>query len=435
MKTETFSYNDHIHFKNWLELNLNSISWEGRFLDDFNEVWDLIFESGGSISDQFRTFAEVKKQLTQGPVISWFNWLRDQFISYLFLYKDLSIADLIEISKMDKSSISIVLRSFLVDKFPHLDDAISEYIQMGSCLTVNKDVTYKFLQEKLSLDSEVRGDIDDSVMSSLEVTLYTDWKKVGSYLKLKKESPQFAKKVIRDRNFFKRQSRFIFDTMILFFIGTILIFAVKYGNRYYEDHLVEKISVFEPSFFWLDKNLSFEPLVGKVSEDDIDLKVDEIEKLEKIGAQKVFQDNLNPTRFEVESDVVLTSVDTLPKDFSVADLEQSEYEEVRKGGYRNSRYGRRKAYRVMLTSVDPKALKAEIIKVMEKYKVKQVDNVKPGTNIPGGIYFNLYVPRPDLKSFLSKVSGFEKQSTILESRTVFGGPINTNKVFIWIKSI
>ena len=33
--------------------------------------------------------------------------------------------------------------------------------------------------------------------------------------------------------------------------------------------------------------------------------------------------------FEVESEVVLTSWDSLPKDFNVADLEQSDYEELK----------------------------------------------------------------------------------------------------------
>jgi hypothetical protein len=72
--------------------------------------------------------------------------------------------------------------------------------------------------------------------------------------------------------------------------------------------------------------------------------------------------------------------------------------------------------------------------ILNQYKVKQVDNVKPGMEIPGGIYFNLYVSRKILKKFLSRVSIVE-ESTILESKTVFGGPEGTNKVFIWIKQI
>ena len=89
----------------------------------------------------------------------------------------------------------------------------------------------------------------------------------------------------------------------------------------------------------------------------------------------------------------------------------------------------------MMTSVDPEQTKAELAQVLKEFSVEQVDKVKPGTKIPGGIYFNLYVPRYALKKFLSKVSSFEKEATILESRTVYGGKKNMNKVFIWIKSI
>ena len=160
----------------------------------------------------------------------------------------------------------------------------------------------------------------------------------------------------------------------------------------------------------------------------------ELEELEKLESKNVFNDDFEVKRFDVESDVVLTSVDALPKDFTVADLEQSDYEEVRKGGYRDVRYGRRKAFRVMMTSVNPVETKNKLIKLLDEYKVKQVDNVKPGTEIPGGIYFNIYVPREVISNFLSQVSSVET-STILESKTVFGGPAGTNKVFIWIKEI
>ncbi len=134
------------------------------------------------------------------------------------------------------------------------------------------------------------------------------------------------------------------------------------------------------------------------------------------------KEDISRTRFEVESDVALTSVESLPQDFTVADLEQSDYEEVRKGGFRNSRYGRRLAYRVMMTSVSPEETKEKLLQVLKGFEVKRADNVKPGTKIPGGLYFNLYVPRKNLKEFLSRVSKVE-ESTILESKTVFRGSI------------
>ena len=88
----------------------------------------------------------------------------------------------------------------------------------------------------------------------------------------------------------------------------------------------------------------------------------------------------------------------------------------------------------MMTSVDTDKTKEELNTILKKFNVKQVDNVKPGTKIPGGIYFNLFIPRLELKEFLSKVSSLE-QAMILESKTSRSGPAGTDKVFIWIKSI
>ena len=99
--------------------------------------------------------------------------------------------------------------------------------------------------------------------------------------------------------------------------------------------------------------------------------MDELEALEKIESKKSSETNSEANRYEVESDVVLTSVDSLPKDFDIADLEQSNYEEIRKGGYRNSRYGRRKAYRVMMTSVDARKTKDELNKILPTFEVNK----------------------------------------------------------------
>jgi hypothetical protein len=427
---ETVTSEDQIYFKEWLELNLISISWEGRFLTEFNLFWDQLFLSDIEIEAQFKQITYIKSQLKEGPLISWFSWLRDKFLCFVFLNKDLSITDLASISNYTESEISLILRNFFIDRFPHLEELINEELHMGNILATNKNLKFKELQKTLALDIEIRGNSDDDILASLEVTLYSEWKKIT---KIVQKSQNTENKKVIKKGTLKRQLKFIKELVVLFLVGGILIFVIKLGNKWYEDHLVKKISIFEPSFFWLDKNLSFksELLIDK---NVIDISSNELEKLEQIESQKVFMESAKASRFEVESDVVLTSVDSLPKDFNVVDLEKSNYEEVRKGGYRNMRYGRRKAYRVMMTSVSPKETKEEIIKYLNRYKVKQVDNVKPGTEIPGGMYFNLYVPLADLKEFLSKVSSVQ-ESTILESKTVFGGPAGTSKVFIWVKSI
>ncbi|MFA7614216.1 MAG: hypothetical protein WCY48_08250, partial [Candidatus Caldatribacteriota bacterium] len=72
--------------------------------------------------------------------------------------------------------------------------------------------------------------------------------------------------------------------------------------------------------------------------------------------------------------------------------------------------------------------------LLERFGASQVDNVKPGTEIPGGIYFNLYVPSTNLKEFITRVSEFG-DATIFESRSQGRDAPGKNRVFIWVKSI
>lgn len=427
------TFSDQQKFRDWLGLNLASISWEGRYLDDFNRVWAMIFKPETLVSEQFSIIQSLSKYLSQGPVISWFKWLQRKLIVYLFIYEDFSVRELSDKALLKQAEVAIILRDFFVNKFSYLEEHINEKFQLNHFKTLNSTIYYSDLTFITQLDSSITGSNDEEVLKDLEVTLYSDWQKLKYSLEQKKSDSK-ANQILKNKKRMSRRLVFIRELVLLFLVGGLLIFAIKIGNKAYENYLVKKISLFSPQFFWLDKNLSFKGdnfLKGK----EMDIKLDELEKLEKLESKKVFDDLAMASRFEVESDVVLTSVDSLPKDFQAADLEQSNYEEIKKGGYRNNRYGRGRAYRVMMTSVNPNQTKDELVRILKNYGVEQADNVLPGTKIPGGIYFNLYVPQNALKEFLSKVSTFEDEATILESKTTFGGRKDMNKVFIWIKSI
>ncbi len=425
---------DQTDFRRWLRLNLVSISWEGRFVDDFNKVWSLIFQNDTGVEDQFKTLKLVEAMVTEGPLLAWFKWIRSKLICYIYINKDLTVRELSVLVNTHFAETSIILRDFFIETAPHLEEVFNERLHNGNVLSENLELMYADFLEYLPGKDLIQGSLAEEVMIGMEVTLYSDWSKILKKLEDLNHKKVPLRTTLQDKKFIGRQLKFVQELVLLFFIGAILIFAVKVGSKWYDGYLIEKISLFEPNFFWLDTNLPFTK-ESSITDNELRLESEKLAELEKIEAQKIFNDIKEVQRFEVESDVVLTSLDTLPRDFGVADLEKSDYEEVKKGGYRNMRYGRRKAYRVMMTSVNPTQTKKDLIRILEKFKVSQVDNVKPGTQIPGGIYFNLFVPIPNLKEFLSKVSSFEKQSTILESKTVFNGPSNTSKVFIWIKSI
>lgn len=430
---EQLTHYDQDYFKQWIDLNLPSISWEGRYLEEFNQFWQHVFKDDIAIDEQFKTLNNILVSINEGPVISWIRWIREKLICYVFVYKDLDLKTIARLVNMQTSEVSTICRDFFIERFPHLEEEINDNFQIGNMLSPNLNQTFTELKEKLGIDDSIRGSVENEIMKDLEITLYSEWGKLKDSL-IEVKDPK-TKKVHGPLPVKKSQTfKFFSELLILFIVGALLILGIKLGNNLYENYLIKNISLFEPNFLELETNLSFKA-EKNIERNDLGISMDELEALEKIESKEVFTDAKEENRYEVETDVVLTSVDSLPKDFDIADLEQSNYEEVKKGGYRNSQYGRRKAYRVMMTSVDANITKDKLSKILGKYKVQQVDNVKPGTEIPGGVYFNIYVPRGDLKDFIYEVSSLE-QATILESRTrTAGGPQGSDKVFIWIKQI
>lgn len=432
MQEILFEPQDRADFREWVNLNLMNVTWEGRYLDDFNQFWDLFFESGSGIAAQIAKFDYAKTYIKSGPAVSWFTWLEHKFYCYLFLKKNLDIKTLAQSSHNKENQIALILREFFIERFPHMEDKINELFLIGNVTSESIYLNFEKVKEKLGIKVELSGSLEEEVMANLEITLYGPFRdllaNLSKEMTLKSlDINHFKKKVT-----FKKQIRFFQELIVLFLIGGILIFGLKVGNKWYEDYLSKQITLFEPDFFWLDKTLSFKS--NEETAQDIDLSFKELEELEKIESKEIFNDDNPELRFDTESEVVVTSVDSLPKDFDAVSLDQSRYEESEKGGYRDSRYGRRKAYRVMMTSVHPESVRNQVIKLLDYYQVEQVDTVEPGTKIPGGLYFNLYVPSGNLREFLSKVSAVE-EATILESNTAYGGRSGKNKVFIWVKSI
>jgi S-adenosylmethionine/arginine decarboxylase-like enzyme len=420
-------------FKDWIELDFETISWEGRYLKDFKEFWSLLFNENTSYKDQFIKLRNISTKLKSGPLISWFNWLHDRFICYLFIFKGVNLKELKEITGLNYPVLSLVLRDFFLERYPHLEEDINNLLQINNIISGNINLNYQDISKVTQQEIRERGVSGEEVLNSLEVTLYPDWRFLFNSLREKSGQKKVLVKDISKKASFHKQIKFLRELTVLFILGGIIIAGIKFGNKYYEDYLAKQISLYVPNFFELEKNLTFKSN-NPLDKEEVELSFKELEKLEKLEAKQIFEEARVQQRFDVESDVVLTSVESLPKDFEVANMEQSTYEETKKGGYRNSRYGRRKAYRIMMTSIDPEITKKEIINLLNFYDVKKADNVEPGTKIPGGIYFNLYVSVKQLTEFLSRVTKIE-ESTILESKTNRYPPKGTNKVFIWIKSI
>lgn len=427
---------DFERFKLWLDLDINSIAWEGRYADSFSGFWESFFKDQIEPKELGERFEYAKKIAKSGPLISWLTWLFEKFISYSFINRGLSVRELAIEFDLPERYVSTILRDHLIKVYPAYEDLINDKFQISNVSAENLFIKFSDIESITGSEATSKGTFEDDILAHMEVTLYPDWPNLVKELRkdillLKVDFENFQK-----RTGFKKQVKFLQEVIFLLLVLSLLVFALKNANKWYEDLLVNKITLFEPNFFWLDKSLNYQEQ-DLLAKQTIDLSNKELDELEKIEAQQVFSDERLGSRYDPESDVVvLDSVEDVPKSFGEAETEQSQYEENKKGGYRdsNANAGNKKAYRILMASVEPTAVKEKILPLMKKFGISQVDNVKPGTQIPGGLYFNLNVPSKNLKDFMSKVTTLS-ESTIFESRSEGGDVAGKNRVFIWVKSI
>jgi hypothetical protein len=427
---------DFEEFKNWLDLDINSIAWEGRYAESFSDFWDSFFKDQIAPLELGERFEYAKKIAKSGPLISWLTWLYEKFISFSFIYKGKSVREISFIFDIPEKYVSTILRDHLIKVYPSFEDLINESFQISNVSSKNLFLKFDEIVDILGEEAKVKGTFEDDILAHMEVTLYPDWPNLVKELRkdilsIKVDFENFKKKTA-----FRNQLRFFQEVIVLLLVLSMIVFFLKNTNKWYEDYLVNKITLFEPNFFWLDKTLSYQEQ-DLLAKQQIDLSNKELEELERLEAQTVFDDNKIDSRYDPESDVVvLDSVEDVPKSFGEAETEQSDYEENKKGGYRDSSYGvsNKKAYRILMASVEPSEIRTKILNLMKNHGISQVDNVKPGMQIPGGLYFNLHVPSKNLKDFMSKVSVLS-EATIFESRSEGGDLAGKNRVFIWVKSI
>lgn len=429
---------DFDNFKKWLDLDINSIAWEGRYADSFSGFWESFFKEKIEPLELGERFEYAKKIAKSGPLISWLNWLFEKFLCYCFISKNISVRELALQFDLQERYVSTVLRDYFIKVYPVYEDYINDKFQISNVSSENLFLSFAQIEPTLGDAAKSKGTFEDDILAHMEVTLYPDWPNLVKELRKDILSLKVDFENLKKKTAFKKQIKFVQEVIILLLILSVLVFALKNTNKWYEDYLVNKITLFEPNFFWLDKSLTYQEQ-DLLAQKSIDLSNKELEELEKIEAQQVFSDERSDSRFDPESDVVvLDSVENVPKSFGEAESAQSEYEEKesKKGGYRDSSWAssNKKAYRILMASVDPAAIKTQILPLMKQYGISQTDNVKPGTMIPGGLYFNLNVPSKNLKDFMTKVSTFS-ESTIFESRSQGGDVAGKNRVFIWIKSI
>ena len=347
----------------------------------------------------------------------------------------MSLGEISDQSKIDPSKVATLIRDFYVERFPLLVDSLNECFELGNLSGSGLEMDIELLREKLLFTEEIGRTQPDETMASLEITLYPEWQKLLQKMRKDFLSEHIDMQKIKKQASYSTYIMFFREVLGLFIIAVLIIFSLRWVNEIYDNYLAEKIKILEPKFFWLNKDLSFkDETLQQIAKKEI---ISELSELERIISKEQENRVVKEERFETESDVVISSLDKLSHRLDFGNLEQSQYEESRKGvgfNFRSYRFGHHRVYRIIIKSVRPDLVKKKLTGLLEKYNVAQADKVRPGTEVPGGLYYNLYVPRQYLKEFVAQVAE-EDEATLYETKTRGKNPPDKNRVFIFIKSI
>ncbi|MBT3235473.1 MAG: hypothetical protein HN353_05955 [Bdellovibrionales bacterium] len=434
-QTSTLQEINQLSFKQWICFSENSQLWGRGNTREFENFWHTLFPPNVN----FRKILSNLDQLTlaqyDGPLYSWSVWLKERFIIYCFIGQDCPLLELAQVAKMEVTTVATIIRDFLVHYHPEPSKHLSSYLQVGSILSPNRNIRFSKLpigdKKLLRFDPTAK----DHLMFEVELTASDSWPLFYQQSMRKLCVKPYLSRSNLNRVTTNKFMMVLLEIILLLALGTAILTIVQHANVWYEKYLIDKISIYEPQLLWLDKTLSFKEVTPHT-------EIGDTEPLKRVDIDKVLANNLelppelkaDVERSGTESEVVLTSLQTLPRDFDTADLEQSGYEESTQGGYRDTRYGRKRVYRIMVKSIDPDSTIEKINTLLQKYTITPVGEVRPGMAVPGGFYFNLFAPKRYVKEFLTEVKD-SSDSVIFESMAKGRSPQGKEHVFIWVKSI
>src|SRR5690606_41234656 len=89
-----------------------------------------------------------------------------------------------------------------------------------------------------------KGIFEDDILANVEVTLYPDWANLVKELKKDILSLKVDFEKVKKKAGFRKQIRFIQEVVVLLVILGVAILVLKNTNKWYEQYLVNKITLF-----------------------------------------------------------------------------------------------------------------------------------------------------------------------------------------------
>ena len=425
-----FMRKDFNDFYRWINIDVDSATWQGENRKDYERFWLSLFADGLSLKQLTERFEFAVFEAKAGSLEPWIRWVFEKMICYTFVNKDATVYQLSEKTGISLSRMASILRNFFIDFYPDFGSDIYIKFQMSNLADENIDLRYCDIRDRFPMEDIKFGSTDKEIMASMEVTLYKEWKGFVQRLEKRFVDSEFDIQKMKKNILLKKQLIFLKDVALLLVVGGVIVGSIYQGNKIYKNYLEDRISIYEPQLKWGNEPLG----LREGTERRIASDIPSIEDIQQVGEEDdiVYEEG---ERFETESEVVLTSVDELPKDFDVVSMEQSGYGSQGAMGYRDSQYGTTKVYRVMMRSTDTIKSKETLDLIMGNYGATPVRNNHSGNHIPGGLHYNMFVPRSHIKEFLAQIMEID-HAVLYESRTrTAQNEQGKDKVFIWVKSL
>lgn len=235
--------------------------------------------------------------------------------------------------------------------------------------------------------------------------------------------------------------KLIFKNLAMAFVLVIVVFTLKSINRVYKGVLLGKVLDNFPKTSDLVNFESLEVPEGKNqnirgSDEQFNIapglpQINISNKEEDLVIQEETESFMEDGE---GADLMANDLGVLPANLKVTEYNMSEFEESDKGGYKDRRWGHRKVYRIMFTSSDLKQEHEKIRPLLSTFGAVKVSRVDPGTEVPGGLYYNIYIADSRVKDFIKRISSMTN-GHIFPSRSTGSHPKGLTKVFIWVKQI
>ena len=158
---------DFEQFKNWLDLDINSIAWEGRYADSFSGFWDSFFKDQIEPLELGVRFDYAKKIAKSGPLISWLNWLFEKYIAFTFINQGKSVREIAFLYDLQEKYVSTILRDHLIKVYPAYEDLINESFQISNVSSRNLFLKFDELVEIEREAAKIKGTFEDDILASV----------------------------------------------------------------------------------------------------------------------------------------------------------------------------------------------------------------------------------------------------------------------------